>query len=484
MDSFVTLDGLAQAALVKKREVHPRELVAAAISRIERLNPELNAVVTPLFEQALQAAESVPLDGPFAGVPTLLKDLGPALAGVPRTYGSAFLRNEIPAHDSLLVTRLKAAGMVILGKTNTPELGILPTTEPQLFGPTRNPWSPAHSSGGSSGGSAAAVASGMVPLAHGNDGGGSIRIPAACCGLVGLKPTRGRVSCAPEVDGVGGLVVELGLSRTVRDTAALLDVVGHPDPGDHWRGPLPERPFLQEVGRPAGKLRIGFATSAPTGVSVHPDCQAAVLAAAKLCAALGHEVEEASPTLDIPAFVQAFLTHYMAGFAAQVQMVADALGREPAPEELEPLTWAIIEQAKFVSGTDLLKALTVFQQAQRQMGAFFAQYDLWLTPVLAEPPLPLGSFDPQPENQLYGMMRAADYCPFTPIANATGNPAIALPLAWSETGLPVGVQLVGRWFEEATLLRLAAQLEEAAPWAAKWPALSAMVSAQTNWGKQ
>lgn len=471
MDNFAHLDALAQAALVQKGEVRPRELVEAAIKRIERLNPELNAVISTRFEQALAEAENAPRTGPFAGVPTLLKEIGPAMKGVRRSLGSRYLAKSVPNYESLMITRMKEAGLLFLGTTNLPEFGILPTTEGQAFGPTKNPWNLAHTPGGSSGGAAAAVASGIVPIAHANDGGGSIRIPAANCGLVGLKPSRGRVSTAPEVDGLG-LGVDLCLSRSVRDTAAMLDVIGHPGPGDHFHAPAPERPFLQELGRPPGKLRIGFTTESMTGVPVHEDCKRAVRETAALLVDLGHEVVEASPTLNGANFQQAFLTVWMASATFQVAFLTDVLGRAPEKDELEPLTWAMAEAGQVSAAADILRAQMTLQVKERRVAAFFAQYDIWLTPVLAEPPLKLGEMAQNTEDPLTPLMKAAEVCVFTPIANATGHPAITVPLHWNAAGLPVGVQFMGRPFAEATLLRLAAQLEEARPWASKWPEMA------------
>lgn len=471
MDMFAQLDALGQAELVQRGEVQPRELVEAAIARIERLNPALNAVISTRFEQALAEAEGAPRTGPFAGVPTLLKEIGPAMKGARRSLGSRYLKGNVSNFDALMVARMKEAGLLFLGTTNLPEFGILPTTEGQAFGPTRNPWNPDYSPGGSSGGAAAAVASGMVPLAHANDGGGSIRIPAAYCGLVGLKPTRGRVSTAPEIDGFG-LGVDLCLSRSVRDTAAMLDVIGRPGPGDTYAAPAPERPFLQEVRQQTGRLRIGFTTESMTGGTVHPDCKEAVRETATRLADLGHQVIEASPRLNGPDFQQAFLTLWMANATFQVAMFSELLGRAPQRHELEPLTWAMAEAGQVSAAADVFRSQITFQLQERQMAAYFAQFDLWLTPVMAEPPQLLGVMAQSEEDPLAPLMKAAELCVFTPIANATGHPAITVPLHWNAAGLPVGVQFVGRPYAEGMLLRLASQLEEAYPWASRWPSLS------------
>ena len=469
-------DATAQADLVRRGEVSPPELVEAAIGRIERVNPRLNAVVTPMFEEARAVAAGGGLRGPFAGVPFLLKDIGASYAGVPTSCGSGFMRGLVPDHDSGLVARLRGAGLVVLGKTNTPELGIQPTTEPRLFGPCRNPWEPTRSAGGSSGGSAAAVAAGLVPMAHAGDGGGSIRIPASCCGLFGIKPTRARVSLGPDAgDDMSGLVVQHAITRSVRDSAALLDATAGPMPGDPYPAPPQERPFAQEVGAAPGVLRVAFSAWAPTGAAVHEDCVAAVRDAAELCEALGHEVEEAAPAaLDGEGIWQAFDVLWSAGVASGIAGAARALGREPFPHELEPLTWALYEMGRRFSAADYLLAVAALQRLSRDVAGFFSSYDVWLTPTLAEPPVPLGTFDSPPGDPLRGYRRAEEYVPFTPLQNVTGQPAMSVPLFWNAGGLPVGAHFAARYGDEATLFRLAAQLEEARPWAARRPPISAL----------
>lgn len=467
------LDATAQAALVRSGEATAGELLEAAISGVEELNPALNAVVEKLYEQARETAKDN-LTGPFAGVPFLLKDLGASYAGAPMTSGSGYMRNFVPDHDSELTARYKRAGLVIFGKTNTPEFGIQPTTEPRLFGPCRNPWDTDRSTGGSSGGSAAAVAAGIVPMAHANDGGGSIRIPAACCGLFGLKPTRARTTLGPDVgDTMGGLVVEHAVTRSVRDSAALLDAVSGPMPGDPYVAPTPERPFAEEVGAAPGALRIAFTTETPTGVPLHQDCVAAVRDAAELCAELGHEVEEAAPVLNGEVIERAFTVLWSAGVASGIDGMSRLMGREPSPEQFEPLTWALYEMGRDFSASDYLLAVSALQRVTRLVAEFFGRYDVWLTPTLAEPPPPLGTFDSPPEDPLRGYFRAASYVPFTPIFNVTGQPAMSVPLYWTGSGLPVGAHFAGRFGDEATLFRLAAQLEEARPWSARRPPVSA-----------
>lgn len=470
MSDLASLDATAQADLVRRKEVKPIELVDATIERIERVNPQLNAVILPLYDQAREAAKGPLPDGPFVGVPYLLKDIIASYAGVPLTSGSAFTKDFIPDHDSELVCRLKRAGLIILGKTNTPELGLLPTTEPRLFGPTRNPWDTTRTTGGSSGGSAAAVASGVLPMAHANDGGGSIRIPASCCGVFGLKPTRARNPLGPDLGDVeSGLVVEHAVTRSVRDSAALLDATCGPDVGDPYWAPPPARPFIEEVGADPGRLRIAFTTKTLTGADVHPDCAAAVEDAAALCQELGHEVSEGAPQINIEALTPAFMVLWAAGCAANIDGAALLTGRAATPDQFEPLTWALAEQGRLQSAPAYVLSVGLLQRVARDVARFFLDYDIWLTPTLAEPPVPLGSFDSPPENPLLGMIRAGEFVPFTPICNVTGQPAMSVPLHWNAEGLPIGTHFVARFGDEATLFRLAAQLEEARPWAKRRP---------------
>jgi amidase len=473
MDPFVTLDAMAQAELVRRKDVTPLELVDAAIARIERLNPQLNAVISTQFEQARAQAKGPLPQGPFTGVPFLLKDLLDAQAGVPLTSGSRFLKDHVPDYDSELVTRHRKAGLVILGKTNLSEFGILPTAEPRHFGATRNPWSLAHSPGGSSGGAAAAVASGMVPFAHAADGGGSIRIPASCCGLFGLKPTRGRLPMGPDVgDVMHGLVVEHALTRSVRDSAALLDATEGPDVGAPYVAPPKARPYLEEVGRPPGRLRIAVTTRTNNGAPVHPECLAAVESTVKLLGELGHTVVEGS--LEVPQeelLAQAFVVVWSSAVVLALDGMALLTGREATAEDVEPLTWALYELGRSQGVSQYLLAHAALQRFARAFSAKWQDADLWLMPTLAEPPPPLGSFEGSKAEPLEALFRASLFCPFTPLANITGQPAMSLPLHWTPEGLPVGVQCVGRFGDEATLLRLAAQLESARPWNQRRPPL-------------
>ena len=474
-DDTAWMDATAQAELVRTKEISPAELVGAAIDRMERLNPELNAVIHELYERArAEAAGELP-DGPFRGVPFLLKDLGAELAGTPFNEGMAFSGDYHSSVTQTLTQRYIDAGFVICGKTNAPELGILPTTEPQRFGPSHNPWNTGHSTGGSSGGSAAAVASGMVPAAHANDGGGSIRIPASCCGLVGLKPTRGRNSVAPQYgDMMGGLVVEHVVTRSVRDSAAILDVTAGPVPGDpYWAPPLRGPSFAAAAASAPSGLRVAVMTTSPTGSDVDAECVAAVQATASLCESLGHKVEEAVLAVDGDAFTAHFVNQWACSNAWAVEDWESRVGRTAHEGDLEPLSWALVELGRSVNGGQYLKSVQELQRISRGIADYFEEIDVLLTPTLAELPAPLGTFDSPAGEPLTGLFRAASYVPFTPPFNVTGQPGISLPLHWSGSGLPIGVQFVGRFGDEETLLSLAGQLEQAAPWAARRPPVSA-----------
>jgi amidase len=474
------LDACALATLVRDGDASPSELVEDAIERIDKLNPELNAVIRPRFDEArIEAGAPLP-DGPFRGVPIVLKDLLCYVAAEEVHEGMAALKEAryVAPRDQELARRLRAAGFVVVGRTNTPELGILPTTEPLAYGPTRNPWDTAHSTGGSSGGSAAAVAAGMVPVGHANDGGGSIRIPASECGLVGLKPSRGRVPLGPEWgDVMGGLVSELAVTRSVRDTAAVLDAVAGPAPGDPYAAPAPARPYLAEVGADAGRLRIGMQTWAFGGtVLTHPDCVAATEAAATLLESVGHAVEPTHvAALDDPAILETFLLVWAGGVSYDLDHYwPDRLGRPIRQDEVEPLTWALGEAGRAASASDFLDARQKLQKMSRDVADWYESgFDLLLTPTIAEPPPMLGEFDSPADNPLHGLFRAASLVPFTPPFNASGQPAISLPLHWNEQGLPIGVQLVAPYGREDVLLRVAAQVELAAPWADRHPPVSA-----------
>ena len=467
------LDASAQAELVRRGEVTAVELVEAAITAIEQLNPVLNAVVTPTFERAVDAARAG-VSGPFAGVPYLVKDLIVEIEGVRFTEGSVFLKDNVSTFDSELVVRLRRAGLVLLGKTNTPEFGMAPTCEPVLFGPTRNPWDTARSTSGSSGGSAAAVVSGMVPMAHGNDLGGSLRYPASACGVFGFKPTRGRNPLGPEYgDAVSGWAVEHALTRSVRDSAALLDATSGPAPGDPYAAPVAPA-FLGEVGRDPGRLRIAFTERTPEGVPGHPDCVAAVRDAAALCASLGHELVEADLPGLTPEVGSAIGTVFTAATAWILAYWVRRLGREPGGDELDPLTRAYWERGRRVSAADYLLAIEDCQAFSRLVAGFLTDVDLWLTPTLSTPPLELGEIVSTPDEPLRALERGGPTVAYAGVvANITGNPAMSVPLAWNDDGLPIGVHFLGRFGAEATLFRLASQLEAARPWQDRRPPVTA-----------
>ncbi len=474
------IDATEQARLVRDGEASPAELVEDAIARVAQLNPQLNAVIHPLFDEARAAAASPLPAGPFRGVPLLVKDLSCYIAGAPVHEGVRALRDagHVADHDMWLTEQFRRAGFVIIGRTNTPELGILPTTEPVAYGATHNPWDLERSPGGSSGGSAAAVAAGIVAAAHANDGGGSIRIPASHCGLVGLKPSRGRVSLAPDFgDVMCGLVAELAVTRSVRDAAAILDAVHGPAPGDPYGVSAPSRPFIEELSADAGRLRIGLMTDPPgKQFECDPECVTAAQDAAQLLDSLGHDVERSHPgELDDPMQVANFLVRWTAGIDWNLKYWSAALGRELGAEDVEPTTWALAAQGRSHTAGDLLRALEHAQQSSRRTVSWWAQdgFDLLLTPTCGEPPPPLHSFDAPPDNPVAPIMRSIPFATFTAPFNTTGQPAISLPLHQTSGGLPVGVQLVAAYGREDLLLRVAAQLEAASPWAHRTPPVSA-----------
>ena len=471
MIELMRLPVVEQARLVRSGEVSAAEMVEAAIAAIEALNPALNAVVLPMFDIARRAVRELPDAAPLRGVPILLKDLLAEYAGAPITEGTRFLSGYVSPRDSELVRRFKRAGLVCVGRTNVPEFASKPTTEPELYGPTRNPWDRRRSPGGSSGGSAAAVAAGMVAVAHANDGGGSTRGPAAWCGLVGLKGTRGRNPLGPTYGDIGaaGLISEHVVTRTVLDTAVLLDVTAGADAGAPYFPPPPTRAYAAEVGAPVGRLRIAFSDTPVTATPVHADCREAVREAAALCESLGHHVEEAKPRVDASAFGEWFTVIWLAMVAWMIRDWSARTGREPTPEQFERHTWKMYTIGESQKASDLLLSIDAMHRFAREVAPFFDIYDLWLTPTQTEPPPPLGYFDFDPAHPQQATERMGNIPRFTAFANATGQPAISLPLHWNAGGLPVGVQFIGRYGDEAGLLRIAAQLEAARPWAARWP---------------
>jgi amidase len=472
---YSSYDGLGLAGLVRKGEVTAAELLEEAVSRLDRLNPALNCVIHRFDARARTMARDRPArpdQGPFEGVPFLLKDILGDLEGEPSTQGSRFLQGLPAPRNAELVDRYLAAGLIPFAKTNAPELGILPVSEPVAYGATRNPFDLGRTSGGSSGGSAAAVAAGIVPLAHANDGGGSIRIPASCCGLVGLKPTRGRNPLGPQLGEImGGLVQEHVLTRSVRDSAAALDATGYPDPGDPHVAPAKTRPFLEEVGAPPGRLKVAMSTTSFLGAPVHEDCKAAVDQTARLLEELGHQVEEAAPDVDGGALLVAFMTVWSTGAAQLIDAVAGLTGRAPGLDNLEGLTLGIYEMGRAASAPQYLQAWADLHRSARAMGRFTAGYDAILTPTLGAPPLPVGAIDTGGRDVMAAFLPVVQFASMTGHYNVTGQPAISLPLHRNAGGLPIGVQFAAAFGNEAVLLRLAAQLEAARPWSGSYPVL-------------
>ena len=457
------LPAIEQARLIRSGELSSTELVQLYLERIDELDPELNAFVTVCGEEALaDARESDSRDGdaPFRGVPIAIKDLTPT-AGIRTTFSCRGFADNVPDFDTAVVRRIREAGFVVVGKTNTPEFGTTAFTESELNGATRNPWNRELTPGGSSGGAAAAVAAGLVPLAHGSDGGGSIRIPASCCGLFGLKPSRGRVSSAP-FPSLEGLSTAGPISRSVADAAALLDVLAGYEPGDPWWTPPPEQPFADEVRAEPGRLRVGVTSDPPVAASVHPDCSAALGAAAALLGDLGHEVADASPPWAEPGLIEAFITVWQVG---PTLYPVD-------PDTLTPLNRELADLARATPAAEYAAAVAYLQTAARRIVSSWKQFDVVLTPTLALPPVPIGWQLEGASGALDQLRRNTEFTPFTAVANLTGLPAMTLPLYWSSDGLPIGVQVFGAPAGEARLIRLGAQLEEARPWREIRPPLS------------
>ena len=492
---YAEYDALGLAELVANKDVHPKELVEAAIARIERLNPALNAVIMELYDSARKAAESPPTKGPFAGVPYLLKDMV-AHAGTPLTFGSAFMKRVgfVPKQSHEVVRRTEEAGVIVVAKTNACELGLLPITEPEAYGPTANPWNLDHSPGGSSGGSAAAVAAGFVPAAHANDGGGSIRIPASACGIFGLKPSRGRNPGLAE-ESADGITVEHCVSRSVRDSAALLDVTRGPLPGDRWWAPPPKRNYLEDVTKDPKRLTIAFSSSDYAGRAAHPECVAAVEDAAKLCEDLGHRVVEASPNIPIDRVNEAF-AHVWTSMATSIFLIVlrearsnrvlDLAVRAVGEGSLLSVLTKIFSKSPIgpferwtrkaaamgakLTHAEVSLAMVELQKASSELGRFLSVHDCYLTPTLSKPPVLTGSFGGNSYDDLKEQLLA--YAAFTPPCNYSGVPAMSVPLYWSSDGLPVGVHFMGRFGDESTLFRLAGQLERARPWFSRLPPMA------------
>jgi len=492
-DEYLAHDATGLAEHVRSGDVTPLELLEIALDRIDALNARVNAVVRLMEEDARRDAVREP-HGPFAGVPFLAKDLSSMYAGHPTSAGSRFLAEHVVTRDSELATRVRASGVSVAGKTNTPEWGLVPVTEPELWGPCLNPWDTRLSPGGSSGGSGAAIATGMVPMAGGGDGGGSIRIPASCCGIFGLKPTRGRTPTGPDRGQLWrGAAIEHVLTRSVRDSAIMLDATHGPDPGAPFEIAAPARPFAEEVGADPGQLRVAWTTEPTVGTEVHPDCIAAVHDAVGLLTELGHIVVEAHPPIDGNAFARSFLTVVAGELGADLADATRLLGRRAKRSELEPTTRALGLLADALSANDFASAIRHLEVVGRDVGVFFADYDVMLTPTLSTPPPPIGTIGPSKAEQaqlrflgIFGSGRlikaaglidqaaktALDFIPWTPIYNITGHPAMSVPLFWSEAGLPIGVHFIGRFADEATLYRLAGQLERARPWFDRLPPMA------------
>jgi len=472
LQEYSSYDGLGLAELVAKKQIKPSELVEAALQAVAKLNPKINAVLQTLPDKARATADGQTMSGPFAGVPFFIKELVLHAQGVRCDSGCKLAQGFVPEQDTELMARFRRAGLNLLGTTQTPELGYNPTTETRLFGPVHNPWDLTRSAGGSSGGSGAVVASGIAPIAHANDGGGSIRIPASCNGLVGLKPTRDRIPTGPDYgDPLCGLAIEFAVTRTVRDAAALLDVVAGPDVGAPGHPVPPARSFLEEIKVAPGRLRIAWTTKPASGGKIDSECIAAVESTVRLLEELGHTTVEAAPSYDWEAFLSNVHVIWTTFTAMSVDQIAVATGRKPSLDSLEAVTLACYEDGKRFAATELLNAMSHGNLLSRITGNFFNNYDVFITPTIARPPAPLGELnqDRRGMTAMEWTRQVFDYVPFTPLFNSTGQPAISLPLYWSANNLPVGVQLVGRFGDEATLLRLGAQLETARPWANRRP---------------
>lgn len=462
-------DAVGLADLIRRREITASQALEAAIARAEAVNPRLNAINLPFYDWARASAAHALTEAPLAGVPFLLKDLGAHLADFPTSAGSKVFATAPAQADSAIVNAYRKAGLIIFGKTNTPEFGLEPVTEPELFGPSRNPWNLEHTPGGSSGGAAAAVAAGIVPAAHASDGGGSIRIPASCCGLFGMKPSRGRVSMAPADEGWGGFSIQHVVSRSVRDSALLLDIASRPQPGDpYWAEPH-ERPFAEEVGRDPGRLKVAFTTQAIASDAIDPVCADAVRDAARLCAELGHHVEEIALDWAYEPVREAGGLIVAANIAAMLDNEAARRGREIGEDEIEAYTLALYHRGRAVAASDYIRALQVAHAFGRTVARTFQGFDLLLMSTLGCPPPPVGWLRGGGPGEY--MKRLFDFMPNTQAFNITGQPAMTVPLGRTDEGLPIGIQFVGQPAGEGVLFRLAAQLEEARPWAFRRPQL-------------
>jgi Asp-tRNA(Asn)/Glu-tRNA(Gln) amidotransferase A subunit family amidase len=469
---YENYDGLGLAKLIASKQITPIELLTAVRQRVEVLNPKLNALCHLFFDKAESQISQDLGTGPFRGVPFVLKDLGVHLAGTITSGGSWIWKNNLATFDSTLVSRYKQAGLVIFGKTNSPEFGLTVTTESALFGPTRSPWNPERTTGGSSGGSAALVASRIIPMAHGSDGGGSIRIPASCCGVFGLKPTRARIPLGPSTfEGWNGCSHHHALTLSVRDSAALLDATVGQELGSPFFSPKPEHPFLEEIAHDPGSLRIALVTASPSGTPVDPECQKAALDAAKLCESLGHEVDEAALPINNEVLRGAFFTVLQVSLARTLDDAASILGRPVSHNDVEPATWAMGQAAQNISSVAYSRAIATLHQIGLTMAKFQQNYDVILSPTLCKPPVPLGVLSLSQDPAVFGK-NVMEFVHSSSLYNVTGQPSMSVPLHWTPDGLPVGVMFSARFGEDALLLRLAAQLEKAQPWVNRRPQLS------------
>lgn len=462
---YETYDALGLAKLVREGDVSAEELLDEAIERTEKLNPTLNAVILKHFDKARQLISDGLPDGPFRGVPFLLKDLHLQWSGTVTSYGSRAWKDNVATFTSTLIDRYLRSGLVIFGKTNSPEMGLIGTTEPRLYGPTPNPWNLEHSCGGSSGGAAVAVASGILPLAHASDGGGSIRIPASSCGLFGFKPTRARTPAGPQLgEGWGGMSTNHAISRSVRDSAALLDATTGAEPGDPYAPPASSRPYLEELTSRPDRLRIAVNLRRPDGSMPDQEVQQAIMETAKLCEELGHIVVEAAPEIDVVRMGEAQLVISGAYISLALQERSEALGREIEQSEVENITWMISKLASRRSNVDHARNVQYIHKLGRVMGGFMGSHDVYLTPVLGTPPPKLGVLDMMTEDVDAHIEKITRIMPYTGLFNMTGQPSMSVPLHWTSDGLPVGSMFTGRFGDDSTLFRLAAQLEEAKPW--------------------
>ncbi|HEV8484442.1 MAG TPA: amidase [Blastocatellia bacterium] len=464
-------DAVGLASLIAKKQITPLELLAAVRQRLEAINPKINAVCHIFFDKAEEQIKRGLPAGPLSGVPFALKDLGQYLRGTITSAGSRVWKDSVAEFDSTTVARYKQAGLVIFGKTTSPELGLTTTTESVLYGKTRNPWNLERTSGGSSGGSAAAVASRILPAAHASDGGGSIRIPASCCGLFGLKPTRGRVPMGPtQFEGWNGFSCHHAVTMSVRDSAALLDATAGAELGSPFFSPLPPRQFSKEIRVEPGKLRIALVTDTPGGTPLDPECKKAAVDAAKLCESLGHVVDEQKLKIDNAEMREAFLTVMNVSIARTLDDAARTLGRAVTEKDVETVTWATSQQGQMTDVISYSRAIATAHQVGLALAKFQVSYDVILSPTLAKPPVPLGLLGLSPENMQRWAKEITEFSPYTALYNITGQPSMSVPLHWTPDGLPVGVMFSARFGDEATLFRLAAQLEKAKPWAGRKPA--------------